>query len=387
LEFLQTFFPFGLQTTGDESILGVDSTVASLGPLDTVASAFEIVPELRHRALMIGVELFDGGETRIERSRRQGGEEGRRHGCIDLASPDAQTILTASVSNILARAVIAGRRVASSVIHLQTPTAGAADRDALQQGRTFSHRASRLMRTRTDVLPETLLVRFKSSPVDVARMMISDKDGPLAARAPLAAFAHPPTFIDIAQLMGFAIHVDAGIERIGQYMMDFGVRWRHPTDIVKRVPVQRKAQAFRAEPQPNTSRRSHFSEALKDRADRGYDRLIRMQEHFAVGLPAHQADRQSAVQFTARGLVADPAEEPRAQNVKFGLRHRALQSQHQPIVEQTRMIDPVGIPDERVGDTAQIEQTIPVGIVASEARDFQSQHETDMTQGHSRRHA
>src|ERR1019366_4661288 len=68
------------------------------------------------------------------------------------------------------------------------------------------------------------------------------------------------------------------------------------------------------------------------------------------------------------------------------LRHRALESEHQAIVKQTRMINAARIADERVGDATQVEQTIPVGVVACEARDFQSQHETAVTQGHLRRH-
>ena len=51
------------------------------------------------------------------------------------------------------------------------------------------------------------------------------------------------------------------------------------------------------------------------------------------------------------------------------------------------MIDPVAVADQRIGNAAQIEQAIPVGIVARQARDFQSQHDADVAESHFRGHA
>ena len=112
-----------------------------------------------------------------------------------------------------------------------------------------------------------------------------------------------------------------------------------------------------------------------------------MQQHFPVRVAAHQTHRQSTMQFASRRFVADAAEQAGAQDMQFGFGHRALQPQHQAIVEQARMIDPVGIADERVGGPAQIEQAVPVGVVAGQARDFQSQHDPDLTERHFGGHA
>ena len=64
-----------------------------------------------------------------------------------------------------------------------------------------------------------------------------------------------------------------------------------------------------------------------------------------------------------------------AQNVQFRFGHDALQSEDQAIVEKRRMIDAVAIADQRVGHAAEIEQAIPVGIIARQAGDFQSEHD------------
>ena len=52
------------------------------------------------------------------------------------------------------------------------------------------------------------------------------------------------------------------------------------------------------------------------------------------------------------------------------------------ISEHRRMIDAVGIADERIGEAAEIEQAIPVGVVTGEAGDFEPEHDADMAEGH-----
>lgn len=336
---------------------------------------------------MIGFELLGGFERGSKPRGRERREERRRDRRIDLDAADVQTILAAAVDDVLAGAMIPGRGVSAAVMHGQAASAVSACGDSLQQRCTFSHGASAVMRTWPDVLGETLLVGLEGLPVDEAFVMVADEDGPFRARAQFEALAQASALIDVTGLLRSAIHVDAGVERVGEDLMDFGVSGRDPAHILKRVRVQREAQALRAEPQPHAPRRAHLGKALEDGADRGGDRLIRMQQHFTVRFATHETDRQSSMQLAARRLVADAAEQSRAQNMQFRFGHRALQPQHQTIVEQARMINPVGIADEGVGCAAQIEQAIPVGVVARQARDFQSQHDADLTERHFSGHA
>src|SRR5450755_1566800 len=46
------------------------------------------------------------------------------------------------------------------------------------------------------------------------------------------------------------------------------------------------------------------------------------------------------------------------------------------------MIDAVGIANERVGKTAEIEQAIPIGVVASKAGHFETEHDADVSEGY-----
>ncbi len=70
---------------------------------------------------------------------------------------------------------------------------------------------------------------------------------------------------------------------------------------------------------------------------------------------------QAAPQFAAFGLVGNAAVEPRPQHLQPGLRSRTLESEPPSIIEEARMINPIAIAAERVGGTAPIEQSIPVG--------------------------
>src|SRR5262249_35287138 len=87
-------------------------------------------------------------------------------------------------------------------------------------------------------------------------------------------------------------------------------------------------------------------------------------------------------EFAARRLVANAAIEARAQNVQLGFAHGALQPQQQPVIEHRRVIEAVAIADQRVDEAGEIDEAIPFGIVAGQARDFQTQHEADTGERH-----
>ena len=164
-------------------------------------------------------------------------------------------------------------------------------------------------------------------------------------------------------------------------MIDGDVARVDPADRAAVAGLQRKRQALAAEPEPDAACRAEFGEARKDGADGGADRLIRMEADLAVLLAPDEADRQAAPQFAARGLVADAAVQARAQDMQLGLAHRALETEQQPVVEQRGMIDAVGIADQRVGQAAEIEQAVPIGVVAGQAGDLEAEHDADMAEG------
>ena len=95
---------------------------------------------------------------------------------------DVEAIAAAPLDEMLAGAVIAGRRVAAAVVRAQTAAAMPAAGEALQECAAFPHGAACLVRPGSRVLRDALLVGLIGLPVDVASMMLFDQHLPLIAR-------------------------------------------------------------------------------------------------------------------------------------------------------------------------------------------------------------
>ena len=87
-----------------------------------------------------------------------------------------------------------------------------------------------------------------------------------------------------------------------------------------------------------------------------------------------EADRQHLFELPAPRAAEDPTAQARLQHVQLRFAHRALQAEQQAVVKVPRVVEPVLIEDERVGECAQLEQPMPIGGVARQARDLQAQH-------------
>ncbi len=100
----------------------------------------------------------------------------------------------------------------------------------------------------------------------------------------------------------------------------------------------------------------------------------------AILFAPDEADGKAATQLAAGRLVANSAVEAGAQDMQLGFAHGALEAEQQAIIEHRRMIDAIGIADERVGEAAEVEQAIPIGIVAREAGHFETEHDADVSE-------
>ena len=112
-----------------------------------------------------------------------------------------------------------------------------------------------------------------------------------------------------------------------------------------------------------------------------------MEENFAVGFTPDKTDGQATAQFPASCLVADATFQPRADDVQLRFTHGALETEQQTIVEQRRMINTVAVTDKSIGEAAEFQQTIPVGIVPGQPRDFQTEDDSYLAEGHFAGHA
>src|SRR5258707_9458984 len=62
----------------------------------------------------------------------------------------------------------------------------------------------------------------------------------------------------------------------------------------------------------------------------------------------------------------------------FGLAHGALEPEQEAIIEEGWMIDAICLADQRVGEAAEVDEAVPIGVVARQARDLESEHEADV---------
>jgi hypothetical protein len=69
---------------------------------------------------------------------------------------------------------------------------------------------------------------------------------------------------------------------------------------------------------------------------------------------------------------------PLLQDVQLGLAHRSFQPQEQPVVVLGGVVHPVQVGDERSEQRAQLQQPVPVGVGARQARDLDPEDEPDV---------
>src|SRR5260370_2624996 len=64
--------------------------------------------------------------------------------------------------------------------------------------------------------------------------------------------------------------------------------------------------------------------------------------------------------------------------MQLGLAHGALEPEQEAIIEEGWMIDALCIADQRVGEAAEVDEPVPIGVIARQARDLESEHEADV---------
>src|SRR5215467_7621388 len=66
--------------------------------------------------------------------------------------------------------------------------------------------------------------------------------------------------------------------------------------------------------------------------------------------------------------------------MQLGFAHCPLEAKNQTVIDQCWMINAVAISNESISDSAEIKQTIPIGIVTCEPGDLEAENDTDMAE-------
>ena len=239
------------------------------------------------------------------------------------------------------------------------------------------------MGLRADVGTDAGLVGFEGCPVDVAGVMIHDQDRPPVASDATLLDTGSTRLVNDTLVSRAPIDIGASVGRMREHAVDRVVGGCNPPELGPGVPrrlLQRKREPLAEQPQPYSPHGAGLCEVGEDGLYHATHRLIGVEEHLAVPLSPDEPDWKAPAELTSCRLVADPALEPGTKHVQLGLAHRALQAQHEPVVEARRVIEAVRVADERVGQPAEIEEPIPVGVVASETADLETEHDADVAE-------
>ena len=114
----------------------------------------------------------------------------------------------------------------------------------------------------------------------------------------------------------------------------------------------------------------------------GEQRLERVL-HLSVGVEddsvervVDQPHRQGFLEHTALGPVQQPTTQTGLEQVQLRLRHGTFESKQKPVIELRGVVDAVLVEDQRMGQTADLEQRMPIDVVSRQARGLEAEHDT-----------
>src|SRR6516225_7886369 len=111
-----------------------------------------------------------------------------------------------------------------------------AARQPLQKRAALPYGAAGLVRFRPCIAGDAFLICLVGLPVDEARMMLRDQHLPFGARQVAHPFFALAGGIEDDLLARSAIDVSAGVDGVGEHLMDGGVARFDPSDVAALMP-------------------------------------------------------------------------------------------------------------------------------------------------------
>lgn len=86
-------------------------------------------------------------------------------------------------------------------------------------------------------------------------------------------------------------------------------------------------------------------------------------KHDIASLVIDEARGQRTMILAASRLVEDSTAQSGLENVKLGFAHGSFEPKQEPIIEVRWIVDAILVEDQRVGECADLQKAMPVGIV------------------------
>ena len=299
----------------------------------------------------------------------------RGDGGVDDAAGHVLAALRAVLDAAVHALVVGDLDAAAGVVaHRHPAPAAPADGQALQQrGALAGGAGGAVVAVRGGVAQQQLLVGLVLVPADVAGVGVGDQRDPLLAGQGVEGLLA----VGGEAFAAAAVGERAGVAGVVQGAQHPPVLQRHPGQLALAgagAHPHREQQPVGVELLHGRARRAGAGEQGEHVPDGLLHTGIRV-EHDLAGRVVDQPDRQAHLQFAAAGLGPLPADQAGPDEVQFGLAHGALQAEQQPVVEVGRVIQPVLVADQRGRHGADLQQPVPVGVVAGQPGDLQAQHD------------
>ena len=209
--------------------------------------------------------------------------------------------------------------------------------------------------------------------------MLGDQHRPLVAGQRHGASDHPSCRVDAFLGPVASEHERTRIAGVGQEVVHGRIGRGRPPDPTGPGRTSRQQQSVLAQRQQHLARRAELGEPPEHGRDRLHHSLVGA-EYDLVVMVVVKPDRETLAQLTTFGFVAQTGGQPGPDQMQLGLAHRALQPEDEPVVEVTGVIDTVGVGDQRVRQRAQVQQLVPVGVVAGQPAHLDPEDDPDLTQ-------
>jgi hypothetical protein len=138
---------------------------------------------------------------------------------------------------------------------------------------------------------------------------------------------------------------------------------------MRRRPTERANWQRQASPQKRPHHRFgalQLLELSKHQTQPGLHFLVRVENNSAVE-PIDETSRHRQTQFAASRLLTFALMETHLNLMQFGFAHDAREAEQQPVMIGARVIEPFAVGDQNPEERAQLEQLMPIAIVARQS--------------------
>jgi len=305
-ELLKRAYERAVANTKELSDLIRDANAEALRALRVELGALECEPLTGESSVVLLGQLGDRAGARRDTGRGDRFEKRSGDGLVEPPAAECLAGRFGAVEVEPAHARIPNTfAVVAGIRHLHPPAAPSAAQQPLQQRAAFAGGAATFT-AGSHVRPQPLAVLEVVLPADIAGMVIGQADRPLLDRHLERPDMQLPVGVDALLLAGAAEHERAGIDRVGQQLLDRAIARTDPPHAALANRPAWEALTIGDHLPDDLPGGTGAAPQLKDALDRVPDLLVGAQDDLIV-LVAVKSDREVHRQLTTRGLVPQPA--------------------------------------------------------------------------------